>query len=344
MYCRNSLLETEPAPRQRESDDMVKRELALSSGGWAGHMNERVAPRTAKKVQEFVQMRQPVLHSDELIDKKDVRHVEMLLEELLRHQLPVQVVFLQGAVPLQLPRLFARLCELLLTLPIWSINLGELRFSADQCEELEKTLKRSLVTHMFYECARPPPAVSPVSAPSSRDLPRRPLPVPTLPAPAPRAMRPSRPCPAPAHPQVHRRRLLQGVIPLHYPPEPGQAPAVAALGLLRAKCGDPVGSQELVLPHLARLQQAVGSAQPGGLARRRACAVRGLPPVAAAADWNRLVAARVLLSVQRVGQAVCLLRGGRGGVVARVAPQRRPSSLPGRCRAVVRGYCTQSAE
>ena len=50
------------------------------------------------------------------------------------------------------PWLFAALCDLLRKCPVWSINLGELRFSEEQCVRLGATLAASGVTHMFYEC------------------------------------------------------------------------------------------------------------------------------------------------------------------------------------------------
>lgn len=39
-----------------------------------------------------------------------------------------------------------------LSTAVWSINLGELRFSEAQCELLAATLRDSWITHMFYEC------------------------------------------------------------------------------------------------------------------------------------------------------------------------------------------------
>ena len=47
---------------------------------------------------------------------------------------------------------FEQLLSLLQRKTIWSINLGELRFSWEQLEQLEEALKDSYVTHMFYEC------------------------------------------------------------------------------------------------------------------------------------------------------------------------------------------------
>ena len=37
-------------------------------------------------------------------------------------------------------------------LAVWSINLGEIRFSEEQCSRLADALRLSGVTHMFYEC------------------------------------------------------------------------------------------------------------------------------------------------------------------------------------------------
>jgi hypothetical protein len=62
------------------------------------------------------------------------------------------VVFLQGAKPLEKKDMFEQLLRMLRRKTIWSINLGELRFSWDQLEQLEEALKDSFVTHMFYEC------------------------------------------------------------------------------------------------------------------------------------------------------------------------------------------------
>ena len=63
-----------------------------------------------------------------------------------------QVAFLQGMVPLQHDDLFPRLTDLLTQSPIWSVNLGELRFSDAQCAKLADCLRTSGVTHLFYEC------------------------------------------------------------------------------------------------------------------------------------------------------------------------------------------------
>ena len=48
--------------------------------------------------------------------------VGYLLQRLLAHRSPVQVAFLQGAIPLQNTNLFARLLDFLQLCPIWSVR------------------------------------------------------------------------------------------------------------------------------------------------------------------------------------------------------------------------------
>ena len=88
----------------------------------------------------------------QLINKKDPLQVRYLMMNLIRQRMPVQVAFLQGAVPLQNDDLFPRLLDLLTHCPVWSLNVGELRFSEAQCTRLADTLRLSGVTHLFYEC------------------------------------------------------------------------------------------------------------------------------------------------------------------------------------------------
>ena len=127
--------------------------LSISHGGWIGPATDTVPVRVAKKIEAFVQSREPVLHIDEVLNnKKDVHQVRLLFQRLLEEKVPVQVCFLQGAIPLQGDAAFAQLMRLLHECSVWSINLGELRFSEAQCAKLAETLKKSGVTHMFYEC------------------------------------------------------------------------------------------------------------------------------------------------------------------------------------------------
>ena len=88
----------------------------------------------------------------QLINKKDPRQVRYLMMTLLKLKMPVQVAFLQGMLPLQHDDLFPRLLDLIAQCPIWSLNLGELRFSEEQCAKLADALRLSGVTHLFYEC------------------------------------------------------------------------------------------------------------------------------------------------------------------------------------------------
>lgn len=127
--------------------------LATSAGQWcetAGRSS--LTASVARRLQAFLQARPGVLHLDEIINKKDPMQVGKLMSELAKHQIPIQVAFLQGAIPLQTTSIFPRLLEFLLTCPVWSVNLGELRFSEEQCSKLAECLRKSGVTHMFYEC------------------------------------------------------------------------------------------------------------------------------------------------------------------------------------------------
>ena len=127
--------------------------LTLMNGGWCGPVRDQhISVSCQRKVKSFLETRPAVLHADEIINKKKEIEVRYLLQELLRHRMPVQVAFLQGAVPLQSDSVFPRLLELLVQCPVWSINLGELRFSEEQCSKLADSLRLSGVTHMFYEC------------------------------------------------------------------------------------------------------------------------------------------------------------------------------------------------
>ena len=72
--------------------------------------------------------------------------------QLIKYRMPIQVAFLQGMVPLMDDALFPRLIDVLSVCPVWSLNLGELRFSESQCERLADALRTSGVTHLFYEC------------------------------------------------------------------------------------------------------------------------------------------------------------------------------------------------
>ena len=131
-----------------QEEAITEEDLAVSLGGWCGPRRERLSTSVARRVQAYLQARSAVLHLDELINKKDPLQVGYLLQRLLLHQSPVQVAFLQGAIPLQNSATFARLLEFLEQCPVWSVNLGELRFSEEQCVRLAESLRKSGVTHM----------------------------------------------------------------------------------------------------------------------------------------------------------------------------------------------------
>ena len=122
--------------------------LSISHGGWIGPATDTVPVRVAKKIEAFVQSREPVLHIDEVLNnKKDVHQVRLLFQRLLEEKVPVQV-FLWGAI-LQGDAAFAQLMRLLHECSVWSINLGELRFSEAQCAKLAETLKKSGDAHVL---------------------------------------------------------------------------------------------------------------------------------------------------------------------------------------------------
>ena len=90
-------------------------------------------------------------------------------DDVLRHKLPVQVAFMQGMLPLQQDDLFPRLLDFIQQCPIWSVNLGELRFSEDQCSRCANAATRHART-------RAPPwraHLHATSAPACRHAPRR---------------------------------------------------------------------------------------------------------------------------------------------------------------------------
>ena len=148
-FCQQSTL---PPHSTNDPDDNCAT-LSLMHGSWCGPVRDGGVPTScARNVKTVLETRPSVLHADEIINKKDQTQVRYLLLELLRQKVPVQVAFLQGAVPLQTESIFPRLLQLLTTCPLWSINLGELRFSEEQCEKLAEALRQSGVTHMFYEC------------------------------------------------------------------------------------------------------------------------------------------------------------------------------------------------
>jgi hypothetical protein len=124
------------------------------------------------------------------------------------------------------------------------VNLGELRFSEEQCSKLAECLRHSGVTHMCAVRRLPQPAA------------RRPLPLParrlaSLPPPPLPAPPPSRPRTAADGwlraqvLRVHRRGRVEGEVPRHHPGQPRQARAVAARPLVLAEPSGARRRQEL---------------------------------------------------------------------------------------------------
>ena len=137
----------------REDEDGEELALTNFNAGWCGPVRDHSIPGSvARKVAAFLQARPAVLHIDELINKKEPVQVRYLLQQVLKQRTPIQVAFLQGVIPLQSDDLFPRLLDFLLRCPVWSVNLGELRFSEEQCVKLAAALREGGVTHMFYEC------------------------------------------------------------------------------------------------------------------------------------------------------------------------------------------------
>ena len=131
-------MENDPSNKRFTSLSMMpfdnEEHLTYMYAGWAGQFREYgVTPSVLRKVLTFLQTRPAVLHADELINKKDQLQVRFLMYQMIKHKMPVQVAFFQGMLPLQHDDLFPRLLDVLTICPVWSVNLGELRFSEEQC-------------------------------------------------------------------------------------------------------------------------------------------------------------------------------------------------------------------
>ena len=102
----------------------------------------RIERRTSKLVMDV-----------NVINKEDAPQVKAFLERILEDRF-VEIIYLHGATPLQAGGMFEKLLLILQKPAVWSINLGELEFSAPQLEALQTALAQSNVTHMFYECMK----------------------------------------------------------------------------------------------------------------------------------------------------------------------------------------------
>jgi hypothetical protein len=88
-----------------------------------------------------------------VINKEDTAQVEIFLECILENRV-VEIIYLYGPTPLQAGGMFEKLLLVLQKLTVWSINLGEIKFSASRLKEVQTALAQSNVTHMFYECMK----------------------------------------------------------------------------------------------------------------------------------------------------------------------------------------------
>eukprot|EP00937_MAST-01D_sp_MAST-1D-sp2_P001235 g1235.t1 len=152
----------------------------------------KVSPKADQKISSFLRgdlgegCGTAVLHLDELVNKLDPAELGYLLMTILTQRVAVQVAFLQGALPFQSSEAcFEQLLQLLRgrdaevdaalpaagTVPgspgrraasyvssVWSVNLGELKFSEAQLDRLCAALRhpRCGVTHLFFECTNLP--------------------------------------------------------------------------------------------------------------------------------------------------------------------------------------------
>jgi hypothetical protein len=78
-----------------------------------------------------------VVHWDYLVNKTNKGEVADLFDYMLRY--PVQVLYAQGAKVLEQQDLFDQLLRLLRRRTVWSINLGELRFSSEQLTQVDES-------------------------------------------------------------------------------------------------------------------------------------------------------------------------------------------------------------
>ena len=134
---------------------IASRDIAADEEILFDYGSERMKAGAVSRAAEWLDSRSAVLRLGELIRKEDVGEVRRLLERLLSHACrdTLQVAFLQGATPLASPELFPLLERLLRETGVFSVNLGEIRLSDEQCGALATALRASQVTHMFYECA-----------------------------------------------------------------------------------------------------------------------------------------------------------------------------------------------
>jgi hypothetical protein len=133
-------MEVNPCMWEREHDAKVVAEM------------KAVAPKVRAAIEKRTSSK--LVMDVTVINKEISAQVEMFLECILENQF-VEIIYLHGvATPLQAGGMFEKLLMVLQKPTVWSINLGELDFSAHQLEALQTALAQSNVTHMFYECMK----------------------------------------------------------------------------------------------------------------------------------------------------------------------------------------------
>jgi hypothetical protein len=91
-----------------------------------------------------------ILHLDHIIRKLGANEVAYVLDTIEKEGIPVQVAYLQGATSLEGVN-YDKLLAFLVRGMVWSVNLGEVCFTGSKLALLVEALKKSNVTHMFYE-------------------------------------------------------------------------------------------------------------------------------------------------------------------------------------------------
>ena len=100
------------------------------------------------QLSEYVQVYDShVMHWSHVKTRVNINFVSFLHE---LKSLDVQILYANTA-EVERPDAFNMLCELLLLNRIWGVNLGEIRFSHDQCIELIKVIRNSKVCFMFVD-------------------------------------------------------------------------------------------------------------------------------------------------------------------------------------------------
>jgi hypothetical protein len=96
----------------------------------------------APKVFSRIERRASKLVMDvNVINKEDAAQVKIFLECILEHHF-VEIIYLYGTTPLQAGGMIEKLLLVLQKPTVWSINLGELDFSA-QCTPTRSTADRT---------------------------------------------------------------------------------------------------------------------------------------------------------------------------------------------------------